>query len=68
MASRLSRTFVGAVAGALPGAILFLVAQFLIEGEWQLTIGAPGMFIGVGGAIAGAVIGFLYPGWKRTGD
>ena len=68
MASRLSQTFVGAVAGALPGAILFLVAQFLIEGEWQLTIGAPGMFIGVGVAIAGAVIGFLYPVRKHTGD
>ena len=41
--------------------ILVFLAEFVIEGEMQLTIGAPGIFL----AVAGAVIGFVL-GWKRS--
>lgn len=48
----------GAAVGALPGIILVLLAQFVIKGEMQLTVGAPGIIIGVLGAIIGFVVGW----------
>ena len=51
----------GAVIGAAPGLILVFLAEFVIEGEMQLTIGAPGLLL----AAAGAVIGFVL-GWNRS--
>jgi hypothetical protein len=56
MKSNLGRGLLGAVIGAAPGAAVVLVAQFVIKGEWQLTIGAPGMMLAVFGAIVGAVV------------
>jgi hypothetical protein len=57
MKTRFGRAVAGAVVGALPGVILVLLAQFVINGEWQLTIGAPGILIAVFGAILGAFVG-----------
>jgi hypothetical protein len=41
--------------GALPGVVLVLLAQYVIKGEMQLTIGAPGILL----AVVGCVVGFL---------
>lgn len=43
--------------GAVPGLILVLLAQFVIKGEMQLTVGAPGILLAIAGAIIGFVIG-----------
>jgi hypothetical protein len=59
MRTSLGRGVAGAVVGAVPGLILFLVAEFVIEGELQLTVGAPGIML----AVAGAVVGFVV-GWR----
>jgi len=56
MRSTLGRGLLGAVIGAAPGAVVVLLAEFVIKGEWQLTIGAPGMMLAVIGAIVGAVV------------
>lgn len=56
---RLERGLVGALIGVLPGLIMYLIAEFLIKGEWQLTIGAPGILIGICGAILGFALGFF---------
>jgi hypothetical protein len=47
----------GMVIGAVPGVILVLIAQFVIKGEWQLTIGAPGLVLAGVGAIVGFILG-----------
>jgi hypothetical protein len=57
---KMGRGVSGAVIGAAPGLILVFLAEFVIEGEMQLTIGAPGILL----AVAGAVIGFVL-GWNR---
>lgn len=49
----------GMLIGATPGAILVLLAQFVIEGEMQLTIGAPGMLLAVAGGVAGIIVATL---------
>jgi hypothetical protein len=51
------RAIAGAVIGATPGVILVLLAQFVIKGELQLTVGAPGILLAVAGAIAGFAVG-----------
>lgn len=43
--------------GAAPGLVLVLLAQFVISGEMQLTVGAPGMLLAVAGGAAGLVLG-----------
>lgn len=43
-----------ALIGALPGVVLILIAQFLIQGEMQLSVGVPAIWI----ALAGAGVGF----------
>jgi len=71
MKTGFGRGVVGALTGVLPGVILVLLAQFVIEGEWQLTIGAPGVLIAVLGAIVGAVIASRRRGvcwWRRPGE
>jgi hypothetical protein len=50
------------VLGVLPGAFLVFLAEFVITGEWQLTVGAPGFALAGIGAIAGFAVGFL---WRR---
>lgn len=47
----------GTLIGALPGVILVLVAQFIIDGEMQLTVGAPGFLLAFVGGAAGLVTG-----------
>jgi hypothetical protein len=58
---KLVRGVLGAVIGAVPGVILVLLAQFVIEGEMQLTVGAPGILLAAVGGIAGFAVG-----WRRT--
>lgn len=59
--ARATRALRGAVVGALPGVALVLIAQFAIDGEMQLTVGAPGLLL----AVAGAVLGLAYGSWPR---
>ena len=49
----------GLVIGAAPGLILVLLAEFVIDGEMQLTVGAPGIILAVVGAVVGAVVAGL---------
>ena len=51
------RAIAGAAIGAMPGVILVLLAQFVIKGEMQLTVGAPGILLAVAGAVAGFAVG-----------
>ena len=51
------RGVAGAVIGAAPGLILVFLAEFVIEGEMQLTIGAPGILLAAAGAVTGFVLG-----------
>ena len=51
------RAIAGAAIGAMPGVVLVLLAQFVIKGEMQLTVGAPGIVLAVVGAVAGFVVG-----------
>lgn len=46
----------GMTIGAMPGVILVLLAQFVIEGEMQLTVGAPGILLAIAGGLAGLII------------
>jgi hypothetical protein len=55
----LLKGLLGAVIGAMPGIILVLLAQFVIEGEMQLTVGAPGFVIAALGAVAGFIVGWI---------
>jgi hypothetical protein len=43
--------------GAIPGLILVFLAQFVIEGEMQLTVGAPGILLAIAGTLVGFVLG-----------
>ena len=63
---RFRNGLLGAVVGALPGIIIVLIAQFVIVGEMQLSIGAPGILIAIAGAVAGAVFGFMRPPRQDT--
>jgi hypothetical protein len=64
---RIWRGVLGAVIGAVPGLILVLLAEYVIEGEMQLTIGAPGFALAIGGALAGLVVGLSRRGRKPVG-
>lgn len=57
---KLRRALAGAALGAAPGIVMVLLAQFVIKGEMQLSIGAPGIVI----AVLGLLLGFLF-GWNR---
>lgn len=56
---RIGRALRAALLGSLPGVAMVLVAQYLIEGEMQLTVGAPGLLL----AGFGAAVGFAYGLW-----
>lgn len=47
----------GAIVGAAPGVALVLVAQFAVDGEMQLTVGAPGILLAAVGAVLGLAHG-----------
>lgn len=51
------RALAGALVGAMPGIVLILIAEFLVDGEMQLTVGAPGILLAVAGAIIGLGLG-----------
>jgi hypothetical protein len=56
MENRLARGAVGAAVGVLPGAGLVLLAQFVITGELQLTVGAAGIVLAAIGLVVGYAI------------
>lgn len=58
MRSKVGRGVVGAFIGAIPGVLLVLLAQFVISGELQLTVGAPGIMIAALGLVVGFGMGF----------
>lgn len=62
MRSRIGRGVLGAVIGAVPGTVMVLLAQFVINGEMQLTVGAPGILL----AAVGAIVGFVVAVSKST--
>lgn len=47
----------GMCIGAAPGALLVLLAEFVVDGEMQLTVGAPGLLLAAIGAAAGLFVG-----------
>lgn len=49
----------GMLIGATPGVLLVLLAQFVIEGEMQLTVGAPGIILAPVGAVVGLIVGIV---------
>lgn len=53
------RALVGMLLGAGPGLLLVLLAEYVVAGEMQLTVGAPGLLLAVVGAVAGLVSGAL---------
>lgn len=57
--TRLSSALRMAVIGATPGVVLVLLAQFVVTGEMQLTVGAPGLLLAVVGGVTGLVVGFV---------
>jgi hypothetical protein len=57
---KLGRALLGMVIGAVPGLILVLLAQFVIKGEMQLTVGAPGILLAIAGAVIGFVVGLMW--------
>jgi hypothetical protein len=64
---RWMRLLVGALFGALPGVLLVLVAQFLVNGEPQLTVGVAGMWLAVAGALAGVIVALRRKHERRQG-
>jgi hypothetical protein len=58
MGTRIGKGAIGAVVGMLPGVILILLAQFVITGELQLTVGAPGIVIAAVGLVVGFALGY----------
>lgn len=65
---RLVRGLVWGIVGGLPGLIIYLIAEFLVRGEWQLTIGAPGILIGICGLILGFALGVAHKGASQMDD
>ena len=65
MNKHLTRALTFAAIGAAPGLVLVLLATFVIQGEMELTVGAPGILIALTGAGAGFVYGIRRP--ARTG-
>jgi hypothetical protein len=59
MESRASRALLWMLLGAAPGLALVLIAQFAIQGEMQLTVGAPGLWLAVVGAVAGLIFALM---------
>jgi hypothetical protein len=59
MPRRWKQLLAGLVLGVLPGVLLVLVAQFVVTGEPQLTVGVAGMWLAAVGAVAGFVVALL---------
>jgi VIT1/CCC1 family predicted Fe2+/Mn2+ transporter len=59
MRDRAARGVAGLALGALPGAALLLVAQFLVHGERQLEVGVAGLWLAILGAVIGLTAGVL---------
>ena len=57
MRSRPTRVLTMTLIGAGPGLLLVLFATFAIDGEMQLTVGAPGILIAVVGGVGGLLVG-----------
>lgn len=51
------RTLLGALIGAVPGIALMVVNVVFISGEATLSVGVGAIFLAVGGAVVGAVLG-----------
>lgn len=64
---RWMRLLVGVLLGALPGVLLVLVAQFLVNGEPQLTVGVAGMWLAAAGALAGVIVALRRTRKQRQG-
>lgn len=47
----------GMLIGAAPGVLLVLLAEFVVDGEMQLTVGAPGLLLTAIGAVVGLIVG-----------
>lgn len=54
--SRAAAVVLGAIVGAIPGAILVLMTG-PVSGEAELTLGVGGFFIGFVGLLIGAILG-----------
>jgi hypothetical protein len=57
MSHRTTTVLLATLIGAMPGLTLILLAQFVIAGEVELTVGAPGFVLAPVGALLGLVIG-----------
>ena len=64
MNQHLARGLTFAAIAAAPGLMLVLLATFVIQGEMELTVGAPGILIALAGAVTGVVYGLQRP--RRT--
>lgn len=54
--TRGARVAVGALVGAIPGAVLVLLTV-PVSGEAELTLGVGGLFLGFVGLVIGAAVG-----------
>ncbi|TWP50290.1 hypothetical protein FKR81_21565 [Lentzea tibetensis] len=59
MPEKLKNALKFAVIGALPGLLLVLLAQFVIKGEMQLSVGAPGLILLPMGFVGGLIYGWF---------
>jgi hypothetical protein len=57
MSRRSTTVLFATFLGALPGLMLIVLARFVITGEMELTVGAPGFVLAPVGALLGLVIG-----------
>jgi hypothetical protein len=55
----------GFLLGAVPGVLIVLIAQLVIEGEQQLTFGVLGMWLAIIGAAAGLLVMLRRTGRRR---
>ncbi|MDQ4145337.1 MAG: hypothetical protein M3198_16670 [Actinomycetota bacterium] len=58
MRKRLKAGFRWGVVGVIPGLLLILLARFVIQGEMQLTVGAPAILLAIVGGLAGFILAF----------
>lgn len=65
--TRLTAALPAAAIGAVPGLIMVALAQFAIQGEMQLTIGAPGILLAIAGIIVGFGVGLYRQDRTPTG-
>lgn len=55
----------GAILGAVPGLILVLIAQFVVRGEPQLTVGVAGIWLAIVGAVVGLSVALVRTRGRR---